>query len=49
MSINICIFGVSGYTGATLLKLLDKHKNAKLVGVFGNQTLGKKLDIYFLI
>ena len=47
MSINICIFGVSGYTGATLLKLLDKHKNANLVGVFGNQTLGKRLRYLF--
>jgi len=47
MSINVCIFGVSGYTGSTLLKFLDKHKNVNLVGVFGNKTLGKKIRILF--
>ena len=47
MSINVCIFGVSGYTGSTLLSFLDKHKNVNLVGVFGNKTLGKKLRLIF--
>ena len=47
MSVNVCIFGVSGYTGSTLLKFLDKHKSVNLVGVFGNKTLGKKIRILF--
>jgi len=41
------IFGVSGYTGSTLLKLLNKHKSVNLVGAFGNKTLGKKIIILF--
>ena len=47
MTINVCIFGVSGYTGSTLLNFLDKHKNVNVVGVFGNKTLGKKLRLLF--
>ena len=47
MSINVCIFGVSGYTGATLLKFLNKHKNVNLIGVFGNKTLGTKIRLLF--
>ena len=38
MSINVCIFGVSGYTGSTLLKLLNKHRHVNLIGVFGKRT-----------
>ena len=44
MSINVCIFGVSGYTGSTLLKLLNKHRHVNLIGVFGDKTLGKKIN-----
>ncbi len=47
MSINVCIFGVSGYTGSTLLKLLNKHKNVNIVGVFGNSSVGKKIQDLF--
>ena len=47
MSINVCIFGVSGYTGSTLLKLLNKHKNVTLVGVFGHTSVGKKIQDLF--
>ena len=47
MTINVCIFGVSGYTGATLLKFLNKHKNVNLIGVFGNKTLGTKIRLLF--
>ena len=43
MSLNVCIFGVSGYTGSKLLSFLDKHKNVKICGVFGNSTVGKEL------
>ena len=47
MSLNVCIFGVSGYTGSKLLHFLDKHKKVSLKGVFGHATIGKKLsDIY---
>ena len=45
MTINVCIFGVSGYTGSTLLNFLDKQKNVNVVGVFGNKTLGKKVKV----
>ena len=47
MSLNVCIFGVSGYTGSKLLYYLDKHKQIKIRGVFGNSTDGKKLGDLF--
>ena len=47
MSINVCIFGVSGYTGSTLLKLLNKHRFVNVIGVFGEKTLGHKLRSLF--
>ncbi len=47
MSINVCIFGVSGYTGSKLLYFLDRHKKVKVHGVFGEASYGKKLgDIH---
>tara|TARA_E500000178_G_C16938055_1_gene714959 strand:- start:62 stop:1075 length:1014 start_codon:yes stop_codon:yes gene_type:complete len=47
MSLNVCIFGVSGYTGSKLLCFLDKHKNINIHGVFGNSTYGRKLGDLF--
>ena len=47
MSLNVCIFGVSGYTGSKLLYYLDKHKKIKIHGVFGNSTAGMKLGDLF--
>ena len=47
MSLNVCIFGVSGYTGSKLLYYLDKHKQINLHGVFGYSTLNKKLGDLF--
>ncbi len=47
MSLNVCIFGVSGYTGSKLLYFLDKHKKVSLKGVFGHSTIGKKLGDIF--
>ena len=47
MSLNVCIFGVSGYTGSKLLYYLDKHKQIKINGVFGNSTVGIKLGDLF--
>ena len=47
MSLNVCIFGVSGYTGSKLLYYLDKHKHTNLHGVFGDATSGKKLGDLF--
>ncbi len=47
MSLNVCIFGVSGYTGSKLLYFLDKHKKVFLRGVFGSSTVGKKLGDIF--
>ena len=47
MSLNVCIFGVSGYTGSKLLYYLDKHKQTNIHGVFGNSTSGKKLGDLF--
>ena len=43
MSLNVCIFGVSGYTGAKLLFFLNKHPKVNVHGVFGNLNLGKKI------
>ena len=47
MSLNVCIFGVSGYTGSKLLYYLDKHRKVNIHGVFGNSTAGKKLGDLF--
>ena len=47
MSLNVCIFGVSGYTGSKLLYYLDKHNRTNLHGVFGSSTLGKRLGDLF--
>ena len=44
MSLNVCIFGVSGYTGSTLLYYLNKHKKITIVGVFGNSRIGENLN-----
>jgi len=43
MLINVCIFGVSGYTGSKLLYFLDKHPNVNVAGAFGNNSIGRKL------
>ena len=43
MSINVCIFGVSGYTGCKLIEFLDKHKMVNVSGVFGSNSVGNKL------
>ena len=47
MSINVCIFGVSGYTGSTLLKFLNKHRNVNIVAVFGSNSIGENLRYMF--
>jgi N-acetyl-gamma-glutamyl-phosphate reductase len=44
MSLNVCIFGVSGYTGSKLLYYLNKHKKITVVGVFGNSKIGESLS-----
>ncbi|MFL2661096.1 MAG: hypothetical protein ACJ0G4_04030 [Alphaproteobacteria bacterium] len=41
MSINVCIFGVSGYTGSKLLYYLDKHPNVNVAGALGDSSAGK--------
>tara|TARA_B100000989_G_scaffold293262_1_gene270377 strand:+ start:795 stop:1829 length:1035 start_codon:yes stop_codon:yes gene_type:complete len=43
MTINVSVFGASGYTGNQLLKILEKHPNVNLVSVHGNNSSGKKL------
>ena len=47
MSINVCILGVSGYTGSKLLYYLNKHKDVNIRGVFGNRQVGRKLKDFF--
>ena len=47
MSLNICIFGVSGYTGSKLLELLCKHSKVNISGVFGDQSIGSNLKDVF--
>lgn len=47
MSINVCIFGVSGYTGSKLLYYLDKHPNVNVAGAFGDSSAGKTLGEVF--
>ena len=42
MQLNVCIFGVSGYTGAQLLYFLENHKHVNLVAAFGSESVGKK-------
>ena len=48
MSLNVCIFGVSGYTGSKLFELLCGHKKVKIVGVFGERSVGANLKNIFL-
>ena len=47
MQLNVCIFGVSGYTGANLLYYLLKHPNVNVVGVFGDSSNGRNLKELF--
>ena len=47
MLLNVCIFGVSGYTGSKLLELLCKHDKVKIVGVFGEKSIGTNLKDKF--
>ena len=47
MQINVCIFGVSGYTGAQLLHFLSRHKWVNISGVFGNETIGQNIRNLF--
>ena len=47
MQINVCIFGVSGYTGTQLVHFLAKHKYVNIVGIFGFETIGKKIKDLF--
>ena len=47
MQLNVCIFGVSGYTGANLLYYLLKHPNVNVVGVFGDSSSGRSLRELF--
>ncbi len=44
MSLNVCVFGVTGYTGSKLLYYLNKHKKTTIVGVFGKSKIGENLD-----
>ncbi len=43
MTIKVCIFGVSGYTGSKLLFYLDKHPYVKVSGAFGKSSIGNRL------
>ncbi len=43
MTLKVCIFGVSGYTGSKLLSYLDKHRKVEIVGVFGSSNIGVRL------
>ena len=47
MKIKVTIFGVSGYTGEQLLRILHNHKNVEIVAVFGEKTKGKYLNELF--
>ncbi len=44
MKINVSIFGVSGYTGAQLLSILSHHSNVNIVSIFGEASVGKKIN-----
>ena len=44
MALNVCVFGVSGYTGSKLLYYLNKHKKITIIGVFGNSKIGENLN-----
>ena len=47
MTLKVCIFGVSGYTGSKLLSYLDKHNRVEIVGVFGSSNIGVRLREVF--
>ncbi|MDR1928981.1 MAG: N-acetyl-gamma-glutamyl-phosphate reductase [Endomicrobium sp.] len=46
--IKVCIVGITGYVGEELLKILSKHPNVKIVGVYGRELSHEKdlKDIY---
>ena len=44
MVTKVSIFGVAGYTGAQLVSILINHQNVKIDAVFGEKTIGKKLQ-----
>ena len=44
--INILVAGSTGYIGIQLIKLLCKHKHAKIKYLCGNSSVGKKIELY---
>ena len=42
MEINVSVFGVSGFTGNQLLKILENHPNVNLISVHGYKSSGLK-------
>ncbi|MEM0908860.1 MAG: N-acetyl-gamma-glutamyl-phosphate reductase [Pseudomonadota bacterium] len=47
MSVNIAIYGASGYTGAELIRLLSRHSDARIVGLSAEANAGKPMAEVF--
>jgi N-acetyl-gamma-glutamyl-phosphate reductase len=46
--IRVGIVGITGYTGEELLKILSKHPNVEITGLYGRKSLGERYlkDLY---
>lgn len=45
--INVSVVGASGYSGAELLKILNRHRQVKVGTLFANTSAGKRVDEVF--
>ena len=46
-NINVSVVGASGYSGAELLKILNRHRHVKVGTLFANTSAGKRVDEVF--
>lgn len=45
--IHVSVVGASGYSGAELLKILNRHRRVKVEKLFANTSAGKRIDEVF--
>lgn len=46
-TITVSVVGASGYSGAELLKILNRHRHVKVGKLFANTSAGKRIDEVF--
>ena len=45
-SLKIAVAGATGYVGLELVKILNKHPKVKIIYLFANKSVGKKIQIF---